>query len=53
MFAKIIIIYKTRDLSLTNCRKLMMNCRFFPTNEGRKLDNKFKIPIFDADSYTK
>ena len=46
MFAKIIIIYNTHEIYLTNCRKFLTNCGIFKTNNSQKLHNRGKIPIF-------
>ena len=40
MFAKIIIIYKTREILLTNCVKNLMNGRFSEMKVSQKLENR-------------
>ena len=53
MFAKIIIIYKTREILLTNCVKNLMNGRFSVMKVDQKLENRSIFLTFGLQKNTK
>ncbi len=53
MFAKIIIIYKTREILLTNCAKNPTNGRFSVMKVDQKLENRSIFLTFGLQNDTK
>ena len=53
MFAKIIIIYKTREILLTNCAKNSTNGRFSEMKVSQKLENRSIFLTFGLQKDTK